>query len=228
MERHADAALTYERVHEHRYEGVGTLLRADARSFIAQGSVIRQRVLAPLRYALAGPARLAHLISDDSAVDAFRAIAAHGLLFHSRADDSSTNQAEIAVWRRADLDPRTEPWFHVHSIFPVQAFLLAARMGAFCVIDPCVDRGNFTSSRGSGTFHDADGAALGMRLYTEGDEVWRSHSCVMTRPDEASVELRAWLAYLDSDRAQRNVLEPLTRNIRQPTARNGLPRIGVA
>ena len=140
MERHADAALTYERVHEHRCEGLGTPLRADARSFIAQGSVIRQRVLAPLRYALAGPARFADLIPE-SAVDAFRGVAANSLLFHSRADDSSTNQAEVAVWQRAGLDPRTEPWFQVHSIFPVQAFLLAARMGAFCVIDPCVDRG---------------------------------------------------------------------------------------
>ena len=67
-----------------------------------------------------------------------------------------------------------------------------------------------------------------MRLYAEDDEIWRSHSCVMTRPGDPSIELQAWLAYLESDRAQRNVLEPLTRNIRQPTARNGLPRVGAA
>ena len=65
-----------------------------------------------------------------------------------------------------------------------------------------------------------------MRLYTENDEAWRSHSCVMTRPDNPSPELRAWLTYLDSDRAQRNVLEPMTRNIRDPRARNGLPHVG--
>ena len=99
--------------------------------------MIRQRVLAPLRWALAGPARFEHLITDDSAIDAFRAISHHQLLFHSRADDSSTNQAELAVFERAGIDPRSAPWYEIHHIFPVQAFMLAARVQAFCVIDPC-------------------------------------------------------------------------------------------
>ena len=64
-----------------------------------------------------------------------------------------------------------------------------------------------------------------MRLYTEFDKAWLSYSCVMTRSDEPSPELSAFLAYLGSEQAFRNVQEPMTRNVLDPRVRNGLPRI---
>ncbi len=46
-----------------------------------------------------------------SAVDAFKAIADKKATFVSRGDKSGTNTAELAIWKKANVDPKGQSWY---------------------------------------------------------------------------------------------------------------------
>ncbi len=46
-----------------------------------------------------------------SAVDAFKKIAETGSAFVSRGDRSGTNTKELALWKKAGIDPKGRPWY---------------------------------------------------------------------------------------------------------------------
>ena len=51
------------------------------------------------------------LAGATSAVEAMQKIAANGVLFVSRGDNSGTHQLELKVWKDAGFDPKGTPWY---------------------------------------------------------------------------------------------------------------------
>jgi tungstate transport system substrate-binding protein len=51
-----------------------------------------------------------------SVVDAYKAIIDNGASFVTRGDDSGTHKAELALWKKAELDPAAfSPDFYISS-----------------------------------------------------------------------------------------------------------------
>jgi tungstate transport system substrate-binding protein len=46
-----------------------------------------------------------------NAVEVMQKIVANGATFVSRADNSGTNQAELAIWKSIGFDPKGQPWY---------------------------------------------------------------------------------------------------------------------
>ncbi len=46
-----------------------------------------------------------------SAVEAFKKVAAHKTAFASRGDKSGTHTKELAIWKKADVDPHGQKWY---------------------------------------------------------------------------------------------------------------------
>ncbi|MBI1856190.1 MAG: substrate-binding domain-containing protein, partial [Chloroflexi bacterium] len=59
-------------------------------------------------FIIVGPASDPAGIKGKSVLDAMKAIYANGATFVSRGDDSGTNKAELTLWTKANLDPKTE------------------------------------------------------------------------------------------------------------------------
>ena len=63
-------------------------------------------------FIIVGPAEdPAGIKGDKSATDVFKKITAKGAVFVSRADDSGTNKAELAIWKAAGINPKGQPWY---------------------------------------------------------------------------------------------------------------------
>ncbi|MBI1793622.1 MAG: substrate-binding domain-containing protein [Chloroflexi bacterium] len=59
-------------------------------------------------FIIVGPAADPAGIKGKSVADALKAIYANGATFVSRGDDSGTNKAELTLWTKVKLDPKTE------------------------------------------------------------------------------------------------------------------------
>jgi tungstate transport system substrate-binding protein len=60
-------------------------------------------------FIIVGPTADTAGIKGMAALDAYKAIAETGSVFVTRGDDSGTHKAELALWKKADLDPTTFP-----------------------------------------------------------------------------------------------------------------------
>jgi tungstate transport system substrate-binding protein len=88
-------------------------------------------------FILVGPAADPASIQGLAVVDAFQAIAAAHSPFVSRGDDSGTHKAELAVWKKAELDPTTfSPDFYISTGQGMGASLtIASEKGAYILTD---------------------------------------------------------------------------------------------
>ncbi|MBV6395335.1 MAG: Tungstate-binding protein TupA [Anaerolineales bacterium] len=59
-------------------------------------------------FIIVGPAADPAGIKGMPVMDAYQAIAASGATFVSRGDDSGTHKAELALWKKAELDPQSD------------------------------------------------------------------------------------------------------------------------
>lgn len=66
-------------------------------------------------FVLVGPADDPAKIKGLTAVEAYKAIAAAKATFVSRGDDSGTHKAELAIWKKAGLEPKTEDGWYLSS-----------------------------------------------------------------------------------------------------------------
>lgn len=86
--------------------------KAAEEEFVKNGFGLERVQVAYNDFIVVGPAAdPAGIKGDKSAVDAFKKIAANGATFVSRADDSGTNKAELAIWKAAGIDPKGQPWY---------------------------------------------------------------------------------------------------------------------
>lgn len=108
-------------------------------------------------FIIVGPAADPAGIKGMPVVDAYKAIAATKAPFITRGDDSGTNKAELAIWKKAELDPTTfSPDFYIST---------GQGMGASLTI---------ASEKGAYTFTDratylANKANLNLEILVEGD-----------------------------------------------------------
>ncbi len=88
-------------------------------------------------FIIAGPMADPAGIEGMTVVDAFKAIADAKAPFITRGDDSGTHKAELALWKKAELDPTTfSPDFYINSGQGMGASLtIASEKGAYILTD---------------------------------------------------------------------------------------------
>ncbi len=88
-------------------------------------------------FVIVGPAADPAGIKGMAVLEAYKAIAAAGAPFVTRGDDSGTHKAELALWKKAELDPTTfSPDFYISTGQGMGASLLIANeKGAYIFTD---------------------------------------------------------------------------------------------
>ena len=81
------------------------------KEFIASGFGIDRRLVMHNDFVIVGPASDPAEILGANPVDAFKKIFASGVKFVSRGDDSGTHVKELALWKKAGLDPAGKDWY---------------------------------------------------------------------------------------------------------------------
>lgn len=108
-------------------------------------------------FIIVGPAADPAGIKGMAVIDAFQAIAAAQAPFITRGDDSGTHKAELALWKKAGLDPTTfSSDFYINSGQGMGASLtIASEKGAYIF----TDRATYLAGRGN----------LDLEILVEGD-----------------------------------------------------------
>lgn len=109
-------------------------------------------------FVIVGPADDPAKIKAFSAVDAFKAIAADESTFVARADESGTSTKELAIWKKAELDPAgTKPTWYTETGQGMGATLtIASEKSGYTL----TDRATFLANK----------ANLQLEILAEGDQ----------------------------------------------------------
>jgi tungstate transport system substrate-binding protein len=106
------------------------------KQWMAQGSGTERVLVMHNDFILVGPpddpARLKGL---SSAADAFARLAAAQSAFVSRGDNSGTQQAELALWKQARVDPKGQPWYIESGTGMGQTLTIADQKRAYTLSD---------------------------------------------------------------------------------------------
>ena len=86
------------------------------------------------------PAKIKGVVS---ALDALNAIYNSSSLFISRGDDSGTHKKELAVWGKAELDPKEQSWYLESGQGMGATLTIASEKGAYTI----TDRGTFLAQQ---------------------------------------------------------------------------------
>ena len=88
-------------------------------------------------YIIVGPADDPAGVKGLPVIDAYKTLAASGATFVSRGDDSGTHKAELALWKKAELDPKTDkPAWYLETGQGMGASLtIANEKGAYIMTD---------------------------------------------------------------------------------------------
>ncbi len=78
-----------------------------------------------------------------TAVDVMQRIAANGVLFISRGDNSGTHQLELQLWRAIGFDPKGQPWYQEVGQGMGQTLTIANDKQAYTL----TDRGTYLARR---------------------------------------------------------------------------------
>jgi tungstate transport system substrate-binding protein len=126
------------------------------RKFMADGFGLRRRLVMHNDFVILGPpADPAGLKGIATAPEAFRRIAAQGLLWVSRSDNSGTHAQEKKLWKAAGIDPTREKWYLQTGLGMGQTLNVAAEKRGYTLSD----RATFLAMR----------KMLGMAIVCEGD-----------------------------------------------------------
>jgi len=126
------------------------------RKFMADGFGLRRRVVMHNDFVILGPpADPAGLKGIATAPAAFRRIAAQGLLWVSRSDNSGTHAQEKKLWKAAGIDPTGEKWYLQTGLGMAQTLDVAAEKRGYTLSD----RGTFLALQ----------KLLGMAILCQGD-----------------------------------------------------------
>ena len=84
---------------------------AAEKEWMAQGHGLSRRLVMYNDFVIIGPAEDPAGIKGLRAADALKRIAEKQAVFVSRGDQSGTNVNELAMWRRAGINPKGQPWY---------------------------------------------------------------------------------------------------------------------
>jgi tungstate transport system substrate-binding protein len=109
-------------------------------AFVKEGyGLERVQVMYNDFYVIGPQADPAVIKGDRSVVDAFKKIAAAGAagkaVFVSRGDGSGTNLAELAIWKKAGVDPKGQPWYVVTGQGMGETLTIANEKQAYTLTD---------------------------------------------------------------------------------------------
>ncbi len=125
------------------------------KKYVAEGRLANRRLVMVNDFVLVGPeADPAKIEGEKSAVAAFKRIAAAGARFVSRGDKSGTHTLELALWRRAGVEPAA-PWY------------IESGQGMGATLGLADDRRAYTLSDRATLL--AFGRRLALKLMVEGD-----------------------------------------------------------
>ena len=124
--------------------------------WMAQGNGVDRRLVMHNDFVIVGPpSDPANVRSAADAAAAFKAIADGGAPFISRGDGSGTHARELALWHRAGLQPKGQPWYVESGSGQGQTLTIADQRGAYAL----ADRGTWLAFR----------SRLQLELLLEGD-----------------------------------------------------------
>lgn len=105
------------------------------KKYIADGTLVRRRLVMHNSFVLAGPATdPAKIKGTVKAVDALKKIAAAKATFVSRGDDSGTHQLEKRLWEQVGIEPIGE-WYLESSLGMGSTLKLAGEQQAYIIAD---------------------------------------------------------------------------------------------
>jgi tungstate transport system substrate-binding protein len=108
--------------------------------FVANGFGLDRRLVMHNDFIIVGPpADPASLRSQPTLESVFHAIFATASTFVSRGDDSGTNVKELALWKKAGLDPRGQGWYLETGQGQGATLSIASEKGGYAL----TDRGTF-------------------------------------------------------------------------------------
>lgn len=140
-----------------------------AEKVLVEAGVVKDRLLVMHNdFVIVGPKADPAGIKGKSVLDAYKMIAETKSAFITRGDDSGTHKAELALWKKAELDPATfSPDFYISSGQGMGATLtIASEKEAYTF----TDRGTYLSTMNN----------LDLEILVEGDTVLLNVYHVMT------------------------------------------------
>jgi tungstate transport system substrate-binding protein len=104
--------------------------------WMQQGNGTERLLVMHNDFILVGPGSdPAHIKGDQSAVDAMKKIADAKVPFVSRGDNSGTQQLELQLWQRANIDPKGQPWYVESGSGMGQTLTIADQRQAYTISD---------------------------------------------------------------------------------------------
>lgn len=94
-------------------------------------------------FILVGPAADPAGIKGKSVIEALKAISEKGVTFVSRGDDSGTHKAELALWKKAGIEPHGQAWYLESGQGMGATLTIASEKNAYTL----TDRGTFLANQ---------------------------------------------------------------------------------
>ena len=113
------------------------------KEFVANGFGIDRRLVMHNDFVLVGPPSDPARIRGEEPVDALQKVYNAGVTFVSRGDESGTHVKELALWRKANLDPRSMDWYLETGQGQGATLSVASEKGGYAI----TDRGTFLAYR---------------------------------------------------------------------------------
>jgi len=139
---------------------------------VDSGAAVNRQLVMHNDFVIIGPTKdSAGIKGMTFAVDAFAAIYDNGATFVSRGDDSGTDKAEKALWKKAGLDPKGQSWYEETGQGMAATLQVANQKDAYTL----TDRGTYLSQQKN----------LGLVVLVEGDPaLFNVYHVMQVNPDK--------------------------------------------
>jgi tungstate transport system substrate-binding protein len=139
---------------------------------VDSGAAVNRQLVMHNDFIIVGPDKdPAGIKGMTSAVDALTAIYNKGTTFVSRGDNSGTDQAEKAIWKKAGLDPKGQSWYEETGQGMAATLQVANQKDAYTL----TDRGTYLSQQKN----------LGLVVLVEGDPaLFNVYHVMQVNPDK--------------------------------------------
>jgi tungstate transport system substrate-binding protein len=112
---------------------------AAEKEFVANGFGVDRRLVMHNDFVIVGPPSDPAQIRGENPAEAFKKISASGSTFVSRGDESGTHVKELALWKKAGLDPAGQDWYLETGQGQGATLSIASEKNAYAL----TDRGTF-------------------------------------------------------------------------------------
>ena len=190
--RKAGTGESLQLLHDRRVDAIMVHAPAAEKQAVNEGWAAHRTLIGSNEFFLVGPADdPARVRSAKTVVEAYQRIAKSQPKFFSRADNSGTNQKEIAIWQKAGVTPVGDWYIRTHDF--MTATLLRAD----------AERGYFMTD--SSTWVAAKGRTPNLRLLFKGDpfivNVYHAY-CQPQGATRGAAVAAKFLDFLASEKAQ--------------------------